>query len=75
VRDPFAEFVAHWCRMNGDERESMLMLLDKLAAGRERYGPLNLDSDGRDWNDEASDEAIDLMCYLMFGRVKRKRSR
>jgi hypothetical protein len=45
-----------------------LRVLDRIAArlqvGQKQYGELRLDTDTRDWTEEALQEALDLSVYL-----------
>jgi hypothetical protein len=45
-----------------------LRVLDRIAArlqvGRRQYGELHIARDGRDWTEEALQEALDLSVYL-----------
>lgn len=59
--------------LNADELEALEMLLDKLLAGKAKHGPLDLDTDTRDWLAEMSAEAFDKAFYAAFALIQRKR--
>jgi hypothetical protein len=69
------------CARLCDERrsEDELRVIDDVLAGLERgadqYGPLDLERDGRDWNEEAAQEARDLLAYQAMARVVAKQQR
>ncbi len=55
-------------QMNCDELEVLAVVAERLMGpGREQYGPLDIDSDGRDWDQEGGEEFIDAAVY---GAVK-----
>lgn len=60
-------------KLNADEIDSIDYLTDKLIAGREKHGPLDLASDRRDWFVEATQELADRQCYEAFAAVQRGR--
>lgn len=60
-------------QLNADELEALEMLLDKLLAGKAKHGPLDLDTDQRDWLAEMSEEAFDGAFYAAFAIIQRKR--
>lgn len=64
-------------QLNADERAVVLgasvMLARRIRSGRERYAPLNLANDGRDWEKEALEELVDGAAYLMCASVQRAR--
>lgn len=60
-------------KLNADEIDSIDYLTDKLIAGREKHGPLDLASDRRDWFVEATQELADRQCYEAFAAVQRRR--
>ena len=61
-------------RLNEDEREVLFVILDRLEMGRANYGPLDLE-DGRDWEAEWLDEAIDGFAYAAMRTVQIRRRR
>ena len=48
---------------SADEVRVLLLLAERLTAGRSQYGPLRLDTDRRDFAHEAIEEAADLLMY------------
>lgn len=46
-----------------DELDVLGYLADRLALGRDRYGPLDIDQDGRDWGIEQAEEHEDAVVY------------
>lgn len=71
------EFFAILDELNADERAVVLgasvMLARRIRSGRERYAPLDLANDGRDWEKEALEELVDGAAYLMCASVQRAR--
>lgn len=59
--------------LNADELEALEMLLDKLLAGKAKHGPLDLDTDTRDWLAEIVGEQLDTSFYAVFALIQRKR--
>lgn len=60
-------------QLNADELEAAEMLIDKLLAGKAKHGPLDLDTDQRDWFAEIAAEQLDTAFYMMFALIQRKR--
>jgi hypothetical protein len=46
------------------------MVVRRFLQGREQYGPLNLNTDRRDWLAESGEELIDLLGYLAMALLK-----
>lgn len=60
-------------RLNADELEAIDLLLEKLLAGKAKYGPLDLDTDQRDWLAEIVGEQLDTAFYVIFALIQRRR--
>ena len=58
-------------KLEGDELRVMLLQAERLLEGREAYGKLVLEGDGRDWGQEILEEAADLLQYWMMLRLSR----
>lgn len=62
--------------LNEDERAVVLDvaigLAQRMATGRQRYAPLDLASDKRDWVREAREEMLDGAAYLACALVQRR---
>ena len=58
-----------------DELRVVDDLLSGLERGAEVYGPLDLASDGRDFREEAAQEARDLLVYVSAENVARQHRR
>jgi hypothetical protein len=81
VRDLGFLFVGHGCHgsqmppTTEDEIEVMARIAKRMATGRREYGLLEIDTDKRDWLEEAIEEQLDLAVYLCCYLVKLKRAR
>lgn len=60
-------------QLNADELEAIEVFVDKLIAGKLKHGPLDLDTDQRDWLDEIKQEMVDGAFYAVFAVIQRKR--
>lgn len=64
-------------QLNADERAvvlgSALMVARRMLSGRQRYAPLDLSTDVRDWLTEAAEEACDGLAYAVAAQVQRSR--
>ena len=61
--------------LNEDELEAFDFLLEKLETGKVDHGALNLETDPRNWLDEARQEQADRVWYLAFdGVITRRRA-
>lgn len=62
--------------LNDDERNVVLDvalgLARRMFTGRQRYAPLNLATDRRDWVSEATEEMLDGAAYLAMALVQRR---
>lgn len=62
--------------LNDDERQVVLDvaigLAERMRTGRERYAPLDLATDKRDWVREAREEMLDGAAYLACALVQRR---
>lgn len=59
--------------LNADELEVVGAFVARMWRGRESYGPLDLDSDQRDFSHEAEEEALDLAAYGILRGLRRAR--
>jgi hypothetical protein len=63
--------------LNDDERNVVLDvalgLARRMYTGRQRYAPLDLATDRRDWVSEATEEMLDGAAYLAMAIVQRRR--
>jgi hypothetical protein len=57
------------CDMNDAELLVITTIIERMRAGREKYGRLKLDE--KDWVSEAFEEALDQTNYLAMQLVKR----
>ena len=55
---------------SADELKVLLVVAERLTAGRERYGTLHLATDGRDFAREALEEAADLGLYTAMRLIQ-----
>ncbi len=69
-----AELAARFLMLGPDHRAVFELLLDKAEAGRKKYGVLQLDADGRDFEAEARAELLDCVHYLGAAVVQLKRA-
>ena len=61
-------------RMNNDELYVLLQVANKLVGkGRAEYGPLTLDTDGRDFLAEAAQELVDYVAYKAMHEAKERK--
>jgi hypothetical protein len=49
--------------------------LGRLELGADRYGPLTLATDARDWNQELAEELADVLVYRSITRVLDRKKR
>lgn len=54
-----------------DELRVVMHVIERLRIGRERYGPLDLATNPKDWRNEATEEFLDGAIYLAMDAVKR----
>lgn len=57
--------------LHEDELRVLLRIADRLADGQHRYGILRLETDRRDWDNEARAEALDLAVYMACALERR----
>jgi hypothetical protein len=50
-------------QLGADEVRVLTRIAERLVMGRKQYGELDIASDGRDWNEEARQEVLDLAVY------------
>ena len=58
-----------------DEREVLLLIASRIDAARAQYGPLQIDSDDRDFEYEGYLEVVDKTVYDTIEIIKRRRKR
>lgn len=68
-----AAFCIDAARLNADELGAMHYLMSKLLAGNAKHGPLDLDTDQRDWDAETLEEQADAAFYQTFKAIQRRR--
>lgn len=56
--------------LGADELRVLLLVAERLAKGRQRYGVLQVDNDGRDFRREALEEAADGLVYVACGLIR-----
>jgi hypothetical protein len=72
---PAAAALVDWLHLlNDDELDVLGQVFDGLVAGREVYGPLDTDSDPRDFTAAAAEELRDAITYQAI-EVQRRRRR
>lgn len=58
-----------------DELRVLDRIAQRLQLGQRQYGELHIATDGRDWVEEATQEALDLAVYLAILGERDPRSR
>ncbi len=58
-------------RLEGDALVVLRFLVARLLKGQEKYGPIWLDTDKRNWDREMSEELGDLVWYALFALAQR----
>lgn len=58
-----------------DAIEVLHMQASRMAQGRKSYGVLNIDTDRRDWLEEALQEHLDASNYYSAALIKMRRAR
>ena len=70
-------FAARALRLGPDHREAIESLIDacltKAEAGTDKYGALDLETDTRDFVNEANDDKLDLINYQSIEIVRLRR--
>jgi len=61
--------------LNADELEAFDVMLAKLEQGKRDHGPLDLDTDKRDFPAEGREELRDWLWYRAFHEVKQRRGK
>jgi len=69
---PREELMATLDKLGDDEVRVVLLVAKRLAMGRKAYGPLDIKGDARDWQHEASEEALDCAVYLACETMRRE---
>ena len=67
-----ASLRATCAELGDDELRVVLLVAKRLAMGRKAYGPLDIKGDARDWQHEASEEALDCAVYLAAETLRRE---
>lgn len=67
--------VALLSELNEDETEVLLRITERLVLGRQQYGALAIDSDQRDWAEQAAQEAFDGSVYHAILAIKLSRAK
>lgn len=63
------------CNFSPDEEEVLRFIASRIEKARPQYGPLNIDTDKRDFEDEAHCEDVDAIVYRTITTIKRRRRR
>lgn len=53
----------HAATLGADELDVLEHVASRLVMGAQQYGALVLETDGRDWDKEASEELVDALVY------------
>jgi hypothetical protein len=53
-----------------DELRLLVLVAERLAAGRRRYGSLDIEGDARDFRNEALEEAADGLAYVACALIR-----
>jgi hypothetical protein len=56
--------------LNDDECSVLYLLAFKMEAGKQKYGPLDIESDKRNLNKEITEELIDALNYCAMKLIK-----
>ncbi len=59
--------------LNADELEVARYFISKIIRGKAKHGPLDLDTDTRDWLAESVEERVDDAAYSIMSLVQRNR--
>lgn len=62
-------------RLGSDEIEVLIQIANRILTGQEAYGAFDLDTDPRDFDGEAAEEAQDALVYLAAGKIRASRQR
>ena len=68
-----ASIAAHCAQLGADELDLLEHIARRLVMGGRTYGPLNLETDNRDWDREAEEELVDAMVYRTARTLVRSR--
>lgn len=60
--------------LNADEQEVVLRITQRLVMGAEQYGKLSIDTDPRNWAEQAAEEAFDGSVYHAILAIKLSRA-
>lgn len=67
------ELAAVTRELNHDEQQVLLVIAQRIRAGRWVYGGLDLGADKRDMRKEANEELLDATVYLAMATAKDRR--
>jgi len=68
-----AERLVEICaELGADELRVLVLVAERLAKGRARYGALAVERDGRDFRTEALEEAADGLVYVACGLMRER---
>lgn len=59
--------------LGDDEQEVLTDVARRLYNARDTYGELDIDSDRRDFDEEADEEMLDLFAYKSMQRIRKRR--
>lgn len=62
-------------QLKDGEQEAALVILERMLNGQAAYGPIDIDHDNRDWNEETFEEACDELVYRAFRALAVARAR
>ncbi|MFW5875727.1 MAG: hypothetical protein ACOCXM_03225 [Myxococcota bacterium] len=68
--DPRARLDAAAGALGDDEIRVLALVAERLAMGRRQYGPLELQTDGRAFHQEALEEAADGLVYTAAALIR-----
>lgn len=71
-REELTELLRIASDMNHHERRTLLVRARRTANARGKYGPLNLEDDGRDFVEEVLQELYDALNYTAMAIVQRR---
>ncbi len=67
------EFAIRYSELSDDEQEILSEFMRRIEMGSEQYGPLDIDSDPRDFNEEEAQEQYDRVFYRLAEVIRRRR--
>lgn len=66
------ELVRIWHQLEPQARSVLLKIARRLRAGQKEYGTMDVVGDGRNYFDEACEEALDFAVYHAMHELKRE---